>query len=164
MMSATLTFSVGCVGSANVTVYYQECANCQCLQDTSFSTNKQSISIASTPVKIVYSNLRPGATYCYRSEVVNTGIIVGFENGRMFTTIPPVPPTFLPMENARLVNNNTLLYECVEVAMGFDGGSTEIVAVFDSITGRYTVPVCKRERNMCYLSCSTLSPLQYLAG
>ena len=139
MISATLTFSLSntrCVGSANVTVHYQECAddqvNCQCPQ--TFSANQRS---TNATVPLVITDLRAGVTYCYRSEVMNAGAIVGFENGRMFTT---VPPAFLRMGSARLVNNSTLLYECVDMAVGFNGGSSQIVAVL--MNGRYRVPTC----------------------
>ena len=139
MTSATLTFSLNnmiCNASANVTVHYQEFAddqvNCQCPQ--TFSANTPSTSVTAA---LVITDLRAGVTYCYRSEVMNAGAIVGFENGRMFTT---APPAFLHMGSARLVNNSTLLYECVDMAVGFNGGSSQIVAVL--MNGRYRVPTC----------------------
>ncbi len=82
MTSATLTFSLsntGCVGSASVNVYHQICAdqvNCQCPQ--TFSTNEQS---TNATVPLVITDLRAGVTYCYCSEVMNAGAIIGFENG-----------------------------------------------------------------------------------
>ncbi len=139
MTSATLTFSLsntGCVGSASVNVYYQICpdqVNCQCPQ--TFSANERSTNATAA---LVITDLRAGVTYCYRSEVMNAGAIIGFENGRMFTTVPPVPPAFLHMGSARLVNSDTLLYECVDMAMGFNGGSSQIVAVL--MNGSYVVP------------------------
>ncbi|XP_064393678.1 uncharacterized protein LOC135341095 isoform X5 [Halichondria panicea] len=151
MMSVTLTFSLsnaGCVGpSVSIIVYYQECTdqvNCQCPQDNSFSTNEQSMSIASTSFTIVYSSLRASVIYCYRSEVVNAGIVVGFENGRMFTTTPPVPPALLA--SARLVSSNPPTYQCVNSAEGFNGGSSHIVvASYDPTIGTYSVPACSRK-------------------
>ncbi len=152
MTSATLTFSLSntrCVRSASVNVYYQECAdqaNCQCPQ--TFSTNERSTNATEA---LIITDLRAGVTYCYRSEVMNAGTIVGFENGRMFTTVPPVPPALLRMESVRLVDSDTLLYECVDMAVGFDGGSSQTVAVFDSMTGTYFVPTCSSKCNLCQL-------------
>ncbi len=148
MTSTILTFSLsntGCVGSASVIVYYQECAdqvNCQCPQ-TFF--NEQS---TSATVPLVITDLRAGVTYCYRSEVMNAGAIVGFEDSRMFATVPPVPPALLRMESVRLVDSDTLLYECADMAVGFNGGSSQIVAVFDSMTGTYFVPACSSKCNL----------------
>ncbi|XP_064393965.1 uncharacterized protein LOC135341347 isoform X2 [Halichondria panicea] len=149
MTSVTLTFSLsntGCVGpSVSIIVYYQECTdqvNCQCPQDNSFSTKEQSMSITSTSFTIV-NNLRASFIYCYRSEVVNAGIIIGFENGRMFTTAPPVPPSMLA--SARLVSSNPPTYQCVNSAEGFNGGSSHIVASYDPTIGTYSVPACSRK-------------------
>ncbi len=149
MKSATLTFSlnnIGCNVSASVIVFYQECAdqvNCQCPQ--TFSTNERS---TNATVPLIITDLRAGVTYCYRSEMMNAGAIVGFENGQMFTTVPPVPPALLRMESVRLVDSDTLLYECVDMAVGFNGGSSQIVAVFDSMTGTYFVPTCSSKCNL----------------
>ncbi len=142
MTSATLTFSlsVTCEASASVTVYYQKCADqisCLCPQDTSISTNERSTN-ATAALKI--TDLRAGVTYCYRFEVVNAGSIVGFGNGQMFTTIPPVPPALLG--SARLVSSDPPTYQCVKPAMGF---TPEIVAVFNSVAGNYSAPPCSSE-------------------
>ncbi len=142
MISATLTFSLSntrCVGSANVTVHYQECAddqvNCQCPQ--TFSANQRSTT-ATEP--LVITDLRASVTYCYRSEVMNAGTIVGFENGRIFTTEPPAL-----LASARLVSSDPPTYKCVNSAEGFNGGSSQIVASYDATIGTYSVPPCSSE-------------------
>ncbi len=144
MTSATLTFSLsntGCVGSASVIVHYQECAdlvNCQCPH--TFSTNERS---TTATVPLVITDLRAGVTYCYLSEVMNGGTIVGFENSRMFTTVHPVPPPLLA--SARLVSSDPPTYQCVNSAEGFNGGSSQIVASYDPNIGTYSVPTCSSE-------------------
>ncbi len=151
MTNATLTFSLNnsvCNSTANITVYYQECAdqankNCQCPQDASFSSIEQSTSPTEA---LVITRLRPGVIYCYRSVVVSDGTIVGFENGQMFKTDFPEAPSDLP--GARLVNNDTLTYECVDSAKGFNGGSSQTTASFNSTTGLYSVPPCLSKRNL----------------
>ncbi len=147
--SATLTFSlnnIGCNVSASMNVYYQECADqvdCECPQDTSISTNERSISVTLSSITIVYSNLRAGVIYCYRSEVLNNGSIVGFENGQMFNTSRPVPPVM--KGNAILVMSNPPTYRCVNSAEGFNGGSPQMVVAFNTMTLEYPVPTCSCE-------------------
>lgn len=70
-------------------VHYQECT--LSLQDSRFSTSTYS-ALMSSSFTVTISDLRAGITYCYRSEVVNAGTIVGFENDRMFTTLSLIPP------------------------------------------------------------------------
>ena len=95
----------------------------------------------SSSFTVTISDLRAGITYCYRSEVVNAGTIVGFENDRMFTTLSLVPPPAM-IASAILVSSDPPTYQCVNSVEGFNGGSSQTTAFFDSTTGTYSIPSC----------------------
>ena len=149
MSSTSLTFvlsSEGCIG-ADIFVYYQECSsqvNCQCPENDSFSTNEITANITMNPVTVYITNLPSGVyLYCYRSEVRNGGLLVGFDNGRMFMILPPSPPQAIA--TADLVNVNPPTYRCRNSVEGFNGVSTQAVAAFDATTGVYSIPPCSSE-------------------
>ena len=119
MSSASLTFALssgGCIG-ADIFVYYQECSsqvlvNYQCSDDDSFYTNEITANITMNPVTVNITNLLFGVyLYCYRSEVRNGGLLVGFDNGRMFMILPPSPPRIIG--SANLVKEDPPTYQCI---------------------------------------------------